>query len=165
MLAPVDDLAVGELERRAEATSARARRPRSRPARRRGPRSRIANSSPPKRATVSLAAQRVAQALGDRDEQLVAGRVAEAVVDDLEAVEVEEQHGDVAAAAALQALERAGSGGRGTAARFGRPVSGSRSSWVSFVRQATMCAALAASTKPPWMTAQFHGCATASGWL
>ena len=61
-------------------------------------------------------AQRVAQALGDRDDQLVAGRVAEAVVDDLEAVEVEEQHRDVAAAAALEALERARSGGCGTAA-------------------------------------------------
>ena len=53
-------------------------------------------------------AQRVAQALGDGDDQLVAGGVAEAVVDDLEAVEVEEQHGDVAAAAALEPLERLG---------------------------------------------------------
>ena len=51
-------------------------------------------------------AQRVPQPLGDREDQLVAGRVAEAVVDHLEAVEVEEQHGDVAPAAALQPLER-----------------------------------------------------------
>ena len=51
-------------------------------------------------------AQRVAQAIGDGLDQLVAGRVAEAVVDDLEAVEVEEEDGDVAAAAALEALER-----------------------------------------------------------
>ena len=38
-----------------------------------------------------VGAHRAAQAVGDRDEQLVARRVAEAVVDDLEAVEVEEQ--------------------------------------------------------------------------
>jgi hypothetical protein len=53
-------------------------------------------------------AQRVPQAVGDRGDQLVAGVVAEAVVDDLEAVEVEEEDGDVGAAAALQALERLG---------------------------------------------------------
>ena len=39
-------------------------------------------------------AQRVADALGDRDQQLVALAVAEAVVDHLEAIEVEEQHRD-----------------------------------------------------------------------
>ena len=54
----------------------------------------MANSSPPRRATVSLAAAGSRQAPADVDEQLVAGAVAEAVVDDLEAVEVEEQHGD-----------------------------------------------------------------------
>ena len=56
-------------------------------------------------------AQRVAQPLGDRQDQLVAGRMAEAVVDDLEAVEVEEQHRDMAAGATRQAVERRGSGG------------------------------------------------------
>ena len=39
-------------------------------------------------------ADRAAQALGDLDQQPVAGLVAEAVVDDLEVVEVEEQHRD-----------------------------------------------------------------------
>ncbi len=39
-------------------------------------------------------AQRVADALGDRDQQLVTLAVAEAVVDHLEAIEVEEQHRD-----------------------------------------------------------------------
>ena len=40
-----------------------------------------------------------AQPLRDLDQQAVAGLVAEAVVDDLEVVEVEEQHGDALAAA------------------------------------------------------------------
>ena len=50
------------------------------------------------------AAQRVAQPLGDADEQLVAGGVAEGVVDRLEVVEVDEQHrhGLAGAAAAQQ---------------------------------------------------------------
>ena len=39
-------------------------------------------------------AHALAQALGDRDEQLVADRVAERVVDGLEVVDVDEQHGD-----------------------------------------------------------------------
>ncbi len=46
--------------------------------------------------------------------------------------------------------------------RLGRPVSGSRSSWFSFVRQATMWATLAASTNPPWITAHSHGFLIAS---
>ena len=70
---------------------------------------RIANSSPPNARRSRAGAARGA-GVGDRDDQLVAGRVAEAVVDDLEAVEVEEQHGDVAAAAALEAVERLGTG-------------------------------------------------------
>ena len=49
--------------------------------------------------------QALLQAERDLDEQLVAGRVAEAVVDRLEVVEVEEQQGDVVAAAA-RPLER-----------------------------------------------------------
>ena len=52
------------------------------------------NSSPPSRATRSLLAHGAAQALGDLDQQPVAGLVAEAVVDDLEVVEVEEEDGD-----------------------------------------------------------------------
>ena len=56
----------------------------------------ITNSSPPKRATVSDARIDPVSRVGHRDEQLVADDVAEAVVDELEAVEVEEQHRDVA---------------------------------------------------------------------
>ena len=41
--------------------------------------------------------------------------------------------------------------------RLGSPVTGSRNSWFSLVRQATMCTTLAASTKPPWMPAQTQG--------
>jgi hypothetical protein len=41
--------------------------------------------------------------------------------------------------------------------RLGSPVTGSRSSWFSLVRQATMCTTLAASTKPPWIPAQTQG--------
>ena len=54
----------------------------------------ITNSSPPKRATVSDAADRAGEATGDFDEQLVADDVTEPVVHELEAVEVEEQHRD-----------------------------------------------------------------------
>ena len=43
---------------------------------------------------MSLGADDLAEALGDLLEQLVAGVVAEAVVDLLEAVEVDEQHGE-----------------------------------------------------------------------
>ena len=56
------------------------------------PTHRTVNSSPPSRATRSLLAHGAAQALGDLDQQPVAGLVAEAVVDDLEVVEVEEEH-------------------------------------------------------------------------
>ena len=41
-------------------------------------------------------AQALADALGRLDQQPVAGQVAEAVVDELELVDVEEQHGDLA---------------------------------------------------------------------
>ena len=68
----------------------------------------------------------------DRDQELVAGHVAEAVVDDLEAVEVEEEHGE---AVALRPLRSAGSRGRSRSmnrARLGRPVSASwKASWSS----------------------------------
>ena len=49
-----------------------------------------ANSSPPKRAAVSDGPDRGRDALGDLEQQLIAGGVAEAVVDGLEVVEVEE---------------------------------------------------------------------------
>ena len=50
------------------------------------------NSSPPVRATTSSARSCSTQQLGDADEHAVADRVAEAVVDRLEVVEVE--HGE-----------------------------------------------------------------------
>ena len=55
---------------------------------------RTANSSPPKRAIVSLGRRRLFEPGRDRDQQLVAGGVAEAVVDELEPVEVEEEDRD-----------------------------------------------------------------------
>ena len=56
--------------------------------------SRTANSSPPKRAAVSLGRMLRVQALGDLEQHRVAGRVAEAVVDRLEVVEIDEDHGE-----------------------------------------------------------------------
>ena len=52
-----------------------------------------ANSSPPKRAAVSRAADAARRAGGDLEQHLVPGGVAEAVVDRLEVVEVEEDDG------------------------------------------------------------------------
>ena len=52
------------------------------------------NSSPPKRATVSSGPQHPLDARGHLAEHLVAGDVAEAVVDPLEPVHVQEVHGD-----------------------------------------------------------------------
>ncbi len=54
--------------------------------------SRSVNSSPESRATVSFGPQRRFEPARDLLQQLVAARVAEAVVDDLEAVQVQEQH-------------------------------------------------------------------------
>ena len=96
-------------------------------------------------------------------QQLVAGAVAEAVVDDLEAVEVEEQHRDRATRRPRPRRSSASFRLLMYSSRLGSPVSGSRNSWFSLVRQATMCATLAASTNPPWMPAQTQGCATAAG--
>ena len=56
---------------------------------------RMANSSPPMRATRSAGADAAAQAIGGGAQQLVAGDVAEAVVDELEAIEVEEEDREV----------------------------------------------------------------------
>ncbi len=58
-----------------------------------------ANSSPPMRASVSLSATSGAEPQRDLAEQLVAALVAERVVDELEAVDVEHEHGDRAAVA------------------------------------------------------------------
>ena len=52
-----------------------------------------------------LGPDRARQALGDLDEEAVAGPVAERVVDDLEVVDVEEQDGDAGSATA-RAVER-----------------------------------------------------------
>ena len=97
--------------RRSPTRTARARRPsparagsRSRGPRRgsrssgvwRLPSSRL-NSSPPKRATTSPGRTHDCEPLGDGHEEAVADVVAERVVHELEAVDVEEQHGNVPA--------------------------------------------------------------------
>ena len=81
-----------------------------------------------------------------RDQQLVAGRVAEAVVDDLEAVEVEEQDGEAvggracAAERVLDAVQEAG-------ARLGSPVSASWRAWKA-VRSSARLRSVMSSTMP-----------------
>ena len=59
----------------------------------------MANSSPPSRATVSAPGTTLLQPLGHRAQQRVADRMAEHVVDALEAVEIEEHDGELVAAA------------------------------------------------------------------
>ena len=94
-------------------------------------------------------------------EQLVAGRVAEAVVDDLEAVEVDEQHGDAAAAAArMRSSALAGGPEQQAVRQAGQRVAQE----LLLVRAPGLdVRALAASTKPPWIIAHLNGCAIASG--
>ena len=75
---------------------------------------RMANSSPPSRATVSAARAQREEPLRRGDQQPVALRVAEAVVDPLEVVEVEEEHRDRMGLRAAPAPAR-GSPGRGRA--------------------------------------------------
>ena len=87
--------------------------------------SRTANSSPPSRAAVSWARRQVASRLRGRAQQLVADRVAEAVVDRLEVVEIDEDHRELTAAGAWRARAPA-SGDPRTAPGWRRPV---RSSW------------------------------------
>ena len=65
----------------------------------RGPRAGSANSSPPSRAAVSWARRQRRQSLGGRAQQLVANRVAEAVIDRLEVVEIDEDHRELAVVA------------------------------------------------------------------
>ncbi len=85
------------------------------------------NSSPPRRATVSSSRRQAVSRCGDRRQQQVADRVAERVVDVLEAIEVEEQHGELAAPAVgagdrlSDAVARAACGWAGRSARRGGP--------------------------------------------
>ena len=64
------------------------------------------NSSPPSRATHVARTQRAAQPAGDFHQQHVAGVMPERIVDDLEAVEIDEQHGELALVA-LGSVDRA----------------------------------------------------------
>ena len=89
-----DDEGLGEGRR------AGAGRSRARPRRRSMSSHSSVNSSPPKRASVSDGRRAELRRMADVDEQAVAGLVAERVVDDLEAVEVEEEDGDAALAPA-----------------------------------------------------------------
>ena len=75
---------------------------------------RTANSSPPIRAAVSAAPTIVGDPLADGDQQLVADRVPEGVVDLLEVVQVDEEHAERGAVALGQPGRRA-PGGCGTA--------------------------------------------------
>ena len=59
----------------------------------------MANSSPPTRATVSVSRTQWRSRAGHHLEQLVADRMAERVVDALEAVEIEIEHRELVAAA------------------------------------------------------------------
>ena len=68
------------------------------------------NSSPPSRATVSAGRTAATIRWRERDQQRVAGGVAEEVVDALEVVEVDEQHRGVAALALGHARARGGCG-------------------------------------------------------
>ena len=67
------------------------------------------------------------QPLGDGDQQPVAGAVAERVVDDLEVVEVDEEHREPGRWLARRAS--ASRSGRSNSVRFGRPVSASWWAW------------------------------------
>ena len=59
----------------------------------------MANSSPPSRATQSLARVRPVEAIGKLADQIVAGRMAKRIVDVLEAVEIEVEERDARAVA------------------------------------------------------------------
>ena len=72
-----------------------------------------------------MVADDAAQAAGHRAQQLVADTVTEAVVDDLEVVEVDEQHRHLTTAAPRRAVRSAGVISDD---RFGSPVS---SSWLA----------------------------------
>ena len=89
------------------------------------------------RATVSAARSELSRRSRDLDQQLVARRVAQAVVDDLEAIEVEEQHGERRVPRIWLLVSRRLSRSMNST-RFGRPVSGS-------ARRAVTCARIRAS--------------------
>ena len=115
-------------ERLLRATPGSPRRRRRHPGRCATSSSSTANSSPPKRAAVSLARMLSLQAARDLDQHLIAGGVAEAVVDRLEVVEVHEDHGHArrrrgsARAAACRTRSA-------KSARLARPVTGSWNAW------------------------------------
>ena len=69
--------------------------------------SRMANSSPPSRAAVSPSRRQRWRRLATSDEHLVAGGVAQGVVDDLEVVDVHEQHEDRLGAGAQRLVHAA----------------------------------------------------------
>ena len=77
--------------------------------------------------------------LGDSDEELVAGGVAHAVVDPLEAVEVHEDDGD---AGRDGWSERARSSRSSSSARLGRPVRASCRAWCASASSATFCSVM-----------------------
>ena len=94
--------------------------------------------SPSKRATVSVGTQRALEPLRDLDQQLVARGVAEAVVDELEAIDVEEQDGERRVTGLLVPRASSRSNRSMKSTRFGSPVNGS-------ARRAVTCARIRAS--------------------
>ena len=92
------------------------------------------SSSPPMRASTDARRAGLVEARGQGDQQLVARPVPERVVDDLEAVEVEQQHGRGPASPVVGDHVQAGASGPARASsrkahRLGRPVSGSWRAW------------------------------------
>ena len=77
-----------------------------------------ANSSPPSRATRSDSRTQSSKRLAQSTEHLIAGPVAQTVVDFLEAIEIDAKHRGLLAAA-VHALQDLGSDARGNAARLG----------------------------------------------
>ena len=109
---------------------------------------RIANSSPPSRATRSPS-RTSRDPLGDRDEQRVARGVAERVVDDLEVVEVDEEHGrDPLRVRSLAPSVR--SRVSWNIRRLAAPVSESRSARSCTCRSRTALRRLSAATAENW---------------
>ena len=90
---------------------------------------------------------RVGEALADRLEQRVAGRMTEAVVDGLEVVEVEEEHRDPEPGRA-GATSTACSTRSVKSARLARPVSGSWNAWCRSCSSASRRSVM--SRRYPW---------------
>ena len=74
---------------------------------------RMMNSSPPSRATVSAVANAALQPPADRDQELIAHLVTQAVVDELETVDVEEEDTEPSNQAAASSVRRPGPDGPG----------------------------------------------------